>query len=426
MQRNSKLTRSNKQSTDKHRLAPDWEAEACPAATGVAGAIRPVRTRRADAIERILTNARIVTGSDIFRGTVHLVGDRIAAVESGRSGLPSAVDLQGDILMPGLVDVHTDNLERHLEPRPQVVWPGLPALLAHDRHVAAAGVTTVFNALCIGDRHRGRARPDDALSDAVRAMERAQQDELLKAEHLLHVRCEVSTDAVVETFIRLIDDPLVRLVSLMDHSPGGRQWRDLDRWRQGLRIVATDEELTAIFEQRRQFPEERKHAARREVAGIAACRGIPLASHDDATGEHVEEAKALGVTICEFPTTREAAEAARAAGMRVVMGAPNVVLGASHAGNASARSLAADGLVDGLASDYVPMSLIEACFILHQTVGVPLPAAVATVTAQPAAMVGLGDRGEVAGGRRADLVRVRIYQRMPIVTSVWRAGQRII
>jgi alpha-D-ribose 1-methylphosphonate 5-triphosphate diphosphatase len=112
--------------------------------------------------------------------------------------------------------------------------------------------------------------------------------------------------------------------------------------------------------------------------------------------------------------------------MRVVMGAPNVVLGASHAGNVSARSLAADGLVDGLASDYVPLSLIEACFILHNTIGVPLPAAVATVTAQPAAMARLGDRGAIEAGLRADLVRVRLYQRMPIVTSVWRAGQRIL
>ena len=418
---------SNEMPAGNHRLpVENWEAAPSHPATGFARSIRSSGSRGANVGHQTLTNARIVAGPAIFLGTVHLAGDRVSAVDPGRSGISSALDFEGDFLLPGLIDVHTDNLERHLEPRPQVVWPGLPALLAHDRQVVAAGVTTVFDALCIGDRHRGCARPGAALSEALGAMERAQRDGLLKAEHLLHVRCEVSTDAVVEAFAGLIDDPLVSLVSLMDHSPGARQWRDLDRWRHGVRIKATDEELAAIFERRRQFPEERKDAARGELAHIALSRGIPLASHDDATAHHVREAAALGVSISEFPTTREAAAAARAAGMRVVMGAPNVVLGASHAGNVSARALAADGLVDGLASDYVPMSLIEACFILHQRLGIPLPAAVATVTTHPATMLGLADRGEIAAGRRADLMRVRVYEHMPIVTSVWRGGQRVL
>lgn len=411
---------------DNHRLAMESWGAAPSHPAGSTRTIRSAGSPGAKAAQQTLTNARIVAGPAILRGTVQLVGDRISAVDRGRSGLPSAVDFDGDFLLPGLIDVHTDNLERHLEPRPQVAWPGLPALLAHDRQVVAAGVTTVFDALCIGDRHRGCARPGAALPDALRAMERAQRDGLLKAEHLLHVRCEVSTEGVFDAFAGLIDDPLVSLVSLMDHSPGGRQWRDLDRWRQGVRIKATDEELAAIFERRRQFPEERKDAARRELAHLALCRGIPLASHDDATEANVREAAALGVSISEFPTTREAATAARAAGMRVVMGAPNVVLGASHAGNISARALAADGLIDGLASDYVPMSLIEACFILHQRLGIPLPEAVATVTTHPAEMAGLEDRGEIAAGCRADLMRVRVYERMPIVTSVWRGGQRVL
>lgn len=382
--------------------------------------------RRTGGGERILTNARIVAGAAMVRGTVHVVGDRIASIDAGNSASPAAVDLQGDFLIPGLVDIHTDNLERHLEPRPRVEWPGLPALLTHDRQMAAAGVTTVFDALCIGDRHRGCARPRDALLDALHAMQRAQRDGLLKAEHLLHLRCEVSTDAVVDTFAALVRDPFVRLVSLMDHTPGERQWQDLERWRTANRLPVGDEELSAIFEQRRGYPAERKIAARIEVARLARDHGLPLASHDDATTDQVAEAAAVGVTISEFPTTQAAAVAARQAGMRVVMGAPNVVLGASHSGNVSARALAAARLIDGLASDYVPMSLVEACFVVHQTSGVSLPSAVAMVAAEPAAMVGLGDRGEIASGRRADLVRVRIYERMPIVTAVWRAGERVV
>ncbi|HYN38476.1 MAG TPA: alpha-D-ribose 1-methylphosphonate 5-triphosphate diphosphatase, partial [Rhodospirillales bacterium] len=361
-------------------------AVALPAADAVTRHWALSQGRRAFA-EQTLTNACIVSGCDLFRGTVHVVGGRIAAVDTGRSAARSAVDLQGDLLIPGLVDIHTDNLERHLEPRPGVDWPSLPALLSHDRQMAAAGVTTVCDALCIGDRHRGRVRRQEMLLEAIRAAKRAQREGLLKARHLLHLRCEVSTEGVVETVAALVEDPGVRLVSLMDHTPGQRQWRDLDRWRRMNRIGAGVEELEAIRAQRRHFPEQRAAAARRDIAALAGDRGLALASHDDTTAEHVAEAAAAGVGISEFPTTEEAAQAARAAGLQVVMGAPNVVLGGSHSGNVSARVLAVSSLIDGLASDYVPMSLIEACFVLHQVQAVPLPAAIAMATAKPAAML---------------------------------------
>ena len=232
--------------------------------------------RRTGGGERILTNARIVAGAAMVRGTVHVVGDRIASIDAGNSASPAAVDLQGDFLIPGLVDIHTDNLERHLEPRPRVEWPGLPALLTHDRQMAAAGVTTVFDALCIGDRHRGCARPRDALLDALHAMQRAQRDGLLKAEHLLHLRCEVSTDAVVDTFAALVRDPFVRLVSLMDHTPGERQWHDLERWRTANRLPVGDEELLGDL---RTAPwlsgraQDRRTRSRwRASPGITGCR----------------------------------------------------------------------------------------------------------------------------------------------------------
>lgn len=180
------------------------------------------RRTRPEPAERVLTNACIVAGSATFRGTVHVVGDRIAAVETGSSGLRTAVDLQGDLLIPGLIDCHTDNLERHLEPRPGVAWPSLAALLAHDRQMVAAGVTTVFDALCIGDRHRGQARRPEVLRDALRARADAEREGLLKAQHVVHLRCEVTTEGAVEAFAALVEDPCVRLVSLMDHTPGQR------------------------------------------------------------------------------------------------------------------------------------------------------------------------------------------------------------
>lgn len=396
------------------------------AAPEAGGSLTPSAHRsRLQPAERVLTNARIVAGSAAFRGTVHIAGDRIAAVETGSSSLRTAVDLQGDLLIPGLIDCHTDNLERHLEPRPGVTWPSLAALLAHDRQMAAAGVTTVFDALCIGDRHRGQARGPDALRDAVRARGEAEREGLLKAQHFVHLRCEVTTEGAAEAFAALVDEPCLRLVSLMDHTPGQRQWRDLDRWRRHDPVVASDVDADEIRLRRQKFPAERAAAARCEIAALARSRGLTLASHDDTTDAHIAQAAAEGVSISEFPTTPEAARAARARGLQVVMGAPNVVLGGSHAGNVSARSLALAGLLDALASDYVPISLIEACFILHHGLDIPLPAAVATVTAKPAAMLGLTDRGEIAPGRRADLVRIHAQQQLPVVTAVWRAGARV-
>ena len=314
--------------------------------------------------ETVLTNARVVVRDSMFYGTVHVVGDRIAGVSTGRSALSSAADLEGDLLIPGLIDIHTDNLERHLEPRAGVAWPNFAALITHDHQIAAAGVTTVFDSLCIGDQRRGRARSREVLAQSLQALERAQADRLLKAElrappvRGLRGRCRRD----VRNTRR---DPFVRLVSVMDHTPGQRQWRDVERWRQFNLGKIPAAELDEIYQRRTNLGAEIAASARRKVARVCRERELVLASHDDTTQQHVAEAVGNGVTI-EFPTTDVAARFARSLGMRVVMGAPNIVLGGSHCGNVSARELAAEALVDGLASDYVPVSLIQACLMLHE------------------------------------------------------------
>jgi alpha-D-ribose 1-methylphosphonate 5-triphosphate diphosphatase len=149
------------------------------------------------------------------------------------------------------------------------------------------------------------------------------------------------------------------------------------------------------------------------------------ASHDDTTPEHIAEARASGCTIAEFPTTIAAAEAAHAAGMGIVMGAPNLVMGGSHSGNVSAAELVQHGLLDVFSSDYVPASLLHAAFLLHEGFGIPMPDAIAPVTRTPADLIGLHDRGRIAPGLRADLVRAREVGTTPTVVAVWREGQRI-
>lgn len=378
-------------------------------------------------MESIFTNAKIVTADQVIEGTVTVADGRIQSVEAGNSRAPSAVDLEGDYLVPGLIEVHTDNLEGHVCPRPGVVWPMLPALFTHDSVLAAAGITTVLDALRIGDRSSDIAL-EETVAAAIDGIEHAQDNGLLRAEHYIHLRCELATANVLGTFDRIKDASLLRLVSLMDHTPGQRQFVDLEQFKiyYGGKYKMSDAEMNSFIEGQQQ--EHLRYADKNRKALSALCVecDIPLASHDDATEDHVEEAESLGVTISEFPTTLEAAQAARTRGMATVAGAPNVVRGRSHSGNVSASELAGQGLLDSLSSDYAPISLLHGAFVLHRRVGLSLPDAMAIVTRNPARMVGLDDRGEIAPGLRADLVRVCDHKDMPVVRCVWREAVRVV
>ena len=374
--------------------------------------------------ETILTNARIVLDDEILGGTVVLRDTLIADFAAGNSA--AGEDMDGDYLVPGLVELHTDHLESHYSPRPGVVWDSIAALQAHDAQVAASGITTVFDCLRLGSDADGGYKRGEmrAIADAI---ETAQAEDRLRASHLIHLRCEVSAGDVLDHFEDFRDDPQVRLASLMDHAPGQRQFQTLDAY---ILYYKTKRGFgDAEFERfiQRRIDESNRNAAPHRKAIVEACteRGIALASHDDATIEHVEESRAFGVSLAEFPTSLEAATASHAAGMAVLMGAPNIVRGTSHSGNISAKALADTGVLDVLSSDYVPFSLIHAPFVLSDETSMTLPQSIRLVTATPAAAVGLNDRGRIAMGLRADLVRVRRTSGVPVVRSVWREGRRV-
>lgn len=375
--------------------------------------------------ETILTNARLVLPDTVLHGTLVLRDGRIAAVDAGRSALPEAIDCDGDHVIPGLVELHTDHLEKHVEPRPGVGWPGKVAALAHDAQLAATGITTVCDAVAVGDiLHDGRR--DKLLRPMIDAIRWGGETGAFRAEHFLHLRCEVTHRHVVDRFEELADDSMVRLVSLMDHTPGQRQFADISKYRQYYqgKHGLTDTQMELFIAQ--AMTAQQQWGAANNAALIRAChaRGLALASHDDATPAHVAEAVEAGVVLAEFPTTVEAAQAARAAGLAILMGGPNLVLGGSHSGNVSARSLAEAGLLDVLSSDYVPSSTLQAAFALPGH-GVPLTAAVAMVSSNPATLLGMTDRGAIEAGRRADLVRVTDLPDGPVVRTVWRGGNRV-
>jgi alpha-D-ribose 1-methylphosphonate 5-triphosphate diphosphatase len=385
---------------------------------------RPARQFRP---ELVLTNARVVLPDAVIDGTVVVRGEEIVAVDNGASRSAGAVDFAGDYLLPGLIELHTDNLEKHVAPRPGVRWPMPAAVLAHDAQIAGAGITTVFDALTIGEVRQEMVRAT-MLHDSVEAIAAMQRKRNLRAEHFLHLRCEVAHETIVETIAEMIDHELVRLVSLMDHTPGQRQFASIEKYYEYYqgKFGYTDAEMTAYINQKTDLAARFADPNRRRLAAMARARKLPQASHDDATLAHVEESVELGLTIAEFPTTLESATAARERGMAVVMGAPNVVRGGSHSGNTSARDLAGAGLLDILSSDYAPVSLLHAAFLLHSAIGIPLPDAVAKVSRNPARAVDLTDRGEISPGKRADLLRVRVVENMPVARQLWRAGERVV
>lgn len=375
--------------------------------------------------EIVFTNARIVLADEVVEGSI-LVRDGLIAEIGGPSR--TGEDLEGDYLLPGLVELHTDHLESHFAPRPGVRWNPIAAVQAHDAQVASSGITTVLDALRIGlDDDSGMLQEEmRSLGDAVNA---AAHSNRLRADHYLHLRCEVSSPDCLDGFMLYTGDDRVKLASLMDHSPGQRQFASIDAYRgyyQGKRGMSD-----AVFEEfcSRRMRDSATYADRHRAAVAALCaeRGIALASHDDATLEHVADAEARGISIAEFPTTGEAARASRQAGMQILMGAPNVVRRGSHSGNISARDLIRDDMLDILSSDYVPFSLMQATFALAEGEdAIALPRAVAMVTQHPAAAAGFDDRGEIAPGRRADFARVAVMDNIPVVRSVWREGRRVV
>src|SRR5262252_2799672 len=370
----------------------------------------------------VVTNARIVLADRVIENGWLAVAHGCIA-EIGEGAPPErGHDAAGDLVMPGLVELHTDHLEAHYVPRPKVYWNPVGAVVSYDGQLATSGITTVLDSLRVW-REEGAEDVDGAAATLAGAIAAAREADLLRVSHYLHLRCEVPMPSVVGDAQELIGRPDVRLVSLMDHTPGQRQFRDERKLRdyyRGKNGRLTDAALDRLF--RKRLENQAAYAAGnyRQLVDLAKAHATPLASHDDTTLEHVAEAIRDEVVIAEFPTTIEAAQALHQGGVRVLMGAPNLVRGGSHAGNVATADLARIGALDVLSSDYVPASLLMAALALPEAVPeIALPAAVRMVSKTPAEAVGLTDRGEIALGKRADLIRVRVAGGVPAVRSAW-------
>lgn len=376
--------------------------------------------------QTVLANATLVLPDRIVTGALRIAGGDIAEIAPGTAVPRGATDCGGDYLAPGLVELHTDNLERHIQPRPRVDWPHDAAILAHDAELAGCAITTVFDAMRVGSVPGGKGRYPKYARGLASELLALRAAEVLKISHFLHLRAEVCSQTLIEEMAEFGPEDRVRLVSLMDHTPGQRQFRDISKLEAYVKgkLGLSDAEFAAHVAQLQAL--RAAHGARHEAAAVAeAARfGAVLASHDDTTPEQVAVSHRYGIRLAEFPTTRAAAEACRASGIKVVMGAPNLIRGGSHSGNVAAGEMAQAGLLDILSSDYVPAALLIGAVRLGVLWG-DMARGLATVTRDPARAVGLSDRGELAPGKRADVIRFALPGGVPAVRGVWSRGQRV-
>lgn len=376
----------------------------------------------------IINNVKLVLEDETIDGSLEVQEGRIYAFAERQSRLPGALDGEGGWLLPGLIELHTDNLDKFFTPRPKVDWPAHSAMSSHDALMVASGITTVLDAVAIGDVRDGGDRLEN-LEKMINAVEETQKRGLNRAEHRLHLRCELPHHTTLPLFEKLVDREPVTLVSLMDHSPGQRQFANREKYREYYqgKYQLSGEQMLRFEEEQMALAATWSLPNRQAIAAMCRERQIALASHDDATHEHVAESYRLGSVIAEFPTTLAAAQASRQHGMNVLMGAPNIVRGGSHSGNVAAHQLAASGLLDILSSDYYPASLLDAAFRIADSDdnAFTLAQAVRLVSKHPAQALGLHDRGVIAEGKRADLVLAHRRGEHVHIDHVWRQGKRV-
>jgi alpha-D-ribose 1-methylphosphonate 5-triphosphate diphosphatase len=373
-----------------------------------------------------LTDLTIVLPDETLdRGAIHIAGGRIAEIVAGEVRLNGgpALRCSGLIAMPGIVDMHGDMLEQEAEPRPGAHFPLDLAVLELDKRLAASGVTTAYAALSFWDAaRRERQRSSERACRMIDTLDALRESLLIDMR--IHARYEVTTPSVAPALVDLLSHRKIHLLSLMDHTPGQGQYRSVEQYVDVIarwRGVDRDEVAAETSAKIELAQEQTVWALAAGVVACAAAQGVPVASHDDDTAIKVARMADLGVAISEFPVTLEAAREARRRRIAVAMGAPNVLRGGSHTGNLSALDAIRAGVVDMLAADYAPAALLQAVFIIVRQGALPLHMAVRLVAQNPAAALGLADRGRIEVGLSADLALVEPAVR-PRVRATFRQG----
>jgi alpha-D-ribose 1-methylphosphonate 5-triphosphate diphosphatase len=369
-----------------------------------------------------LTRARIVLADEVLEDASLMMEEGvITAINPESCGQAREIDLRGELLLPGMIDLHCDALEKEVEPRPNVHFPLDFACAQADKRNAAAGITTVYHALSFANDELG-VRNNTFAAAVARAVHDWRPHGLV--DNRVHCRYEITDETGLSVLKELLANDAMHMISMMDHTPGQGQFKDMAAYRDFLTRTykKTADEVEVIVE-RKVHAASGAFARMQELADAAHGAGISVASHDDDSAERVDTMVGIGADISEFPINLEAARAAKEAGMSTIYGAPNILRGKSQSGSMKAIDAIHEGVADCLCADYAPATLIVAVTRIPLYSDLTLPEAVRLVTVNPARAARLDDRGVIEVGKRADLIAVGKPGGVPQVTDAWVHGK---
>lgn len=381
---------------------------------------------------KIIVNAQVVLPDEVIEGYVLIEGDKIAAVgegaypEIGGSGPDEVIDAAGCYVMPGMIDLHSDAIEREMQPRPNALFPIEPAFYELEKKLAASGITTMYHSLSLSDEWGVR---DKAMVLKVIDVINRFQGSRLMIRHKIHLRYELTYLAGIKILEELIRSGSIDFMSYMDHTPGQGQYRNVEELKKyniesyGKNAYEMEEMLDRTVEAQKMIDWD----ALSDLAKLARDKGIRLASHDDDSREEIEALLQNKGVLSEFPVNLDTAVYAKERGVHVCVGAPNLVRGGSHNSNMKAIDAVACKAADIICSDYMPGALLPAVFKLVDSLGMELSAAVRMTTLNPASAVGIDQEfGTVEAGKSADLLIVEMYRNYPMIRRTLVGGKCVL
>lgn len=367
---------------------------------------------------QIFTNAHVITPNQNFLGSVVVENDLIVEVIKNKK-FSEGIDLDGQFLIPGIIDIHSDYLEKEIHPRPSAEFPVPFAMHYLDARAVSCGITSLFSAISFAE-NKDKSRNFNQAIQLAKAIDEASSDLLIK--HYIHARLDPNTDAVLDSLDAMLELKNLKIVVYNENIPGARQFplsRAIEMRAKHLGVSLEEAEKIVL-----EIVKENSAINHRGAIQKVFANSIALGSHDDTTIFHVEEAKHFGATLSEMPTTIEAARKAKELGMFVCMGAPNYYRGGSHCGNLSCVDAINENLVDIFCSDYHFPTLIGS-LVKMLNEGVNPSYAVNLMTKNPADYLQMHNLGSIEEGKTADLVSFGIKNNYGAISNVMVNGNLV-
>ncbi len=370
-------------------------------------------------MQTIIRSTNVLIDGKFQGADIVIQGKMITAVNPYRS-IDVAIDLGERRIVPGFVDLHGDAIEKEIEPRPGARFPTAMAVVELDKKLSMAGVTTMYHAIGFNDEELSKGRGTQQSRELIEEIYEANKKHL-GVDNLVHARFEITSETSLQVIKDLIAQKKVDMLSIMDHSPGQGQFKTLESWKK-YHLAAYEIDAEDVDEYIKTKTSKDKVGIVEDLVQYGLNHDIAVLSHDDDCEEKLNTLKNLGVTFSEFPLSIEVAKLAKNMNISTGMGAPNVVRGGSQSGNIAARELVKEGVCDYLCSDYHPASLLMSPYRLKEDVNLELEDGFAMISSTPARLAGLGDRGVIAEGKKADIVIID-ESHFPKVVLTFKDGE---